>query len=146
MVFIGATVRLRDADSGEEDLYRLVGELTDTDADYVEVTPNSPMGMSLMKARVGETVMVDLPRGRTRFEIVEVRIPDAAAVVGKTIRDVLLPHHSLIWGIVDTEGNPKTPTADTVLHAGDEVVAVTLQESEEALRTALTALAPERSF
>ncbi len=72
MVFIGATVRLRDTDSGNEDLYRLVGELTDTDADYVEVTPNSPMGMSLMKARVGETVMVDLPRGRKSFEIVEV--------------------------------------------------------------------------
>ena len=72
MVFIGATVRLRDTDSGNEDLYRLVGELTDTDADYVEVTPNSPMGMSLMKARVGETVMVDLPRGRRSFEIVEV--------------------------------------------------------------------------
>jgi len=72
MVFIGATVRLRDTDSGNEDLYRLVGELTGTDADYVEVTPDSPMGMSLMKARVGETVMVDLPRGRTRFEIVEV--------------------------------------------------------------------------
>ena len=67
-------------------------------------------------------------------------------MVGKAVRDVLLPHHSLIWGIVDAEGNPKTPTADTVLHAGDEVVAVTLQESEEALRTALTALAPERSF
>ena len=72
MVFIGATVRLRDTDSGNEDLYRLVGELSDTDTDYVEVTPNSPMGMSLMKARVGETVMVDLPRGRKRFEIVEV--------------------------------------------------------------------------
>ena len=72
MVFIGATVRLRDTDSGKENLYRLVGELSDTDADYVEVTPNSPMGMSLMKARVGETVMVDLPRGQRRFEIVEV--------------------------------------------------------------------------
>ena len=72
MVFIGATVRLRDTDSGNEDLYRLVGELTDTDADYVEVTPNSPMGLSLMKARVGETVLVDLPRGQKRFEIVEV--------------------------------------------------------------------------
>ena len=72
MVFIGATVRLRDTDSGKENLYRLVGELSDSDADYVEVTPNSPMGMSLMKARVGETVMVDLPRGQRRFEIVEV--------------------------------------------------------------------------
>ena len=72
MVFIGATVRLRDTDSGNESLYRLVGELSDTDADYTEVTPNSPMGLSLMKARVGEKVMVDLPRGRTRFEIVEI--------------------------------------------------------------------------
>ena len=90
--------------------------------------------------------LISLMTLRHGFEIVEVRIPDEAAVVGKPIRDVLLPHHSLIWGVVDTEGTPKTPTADTVLHAGDEVVAVTLQESEEALRTALTALAPERSF
>lgn len=73
MVFIGATVRLRDTDSGDEDLYRLVGELTgDADVDYTEVTPNSPMGLSLMKAHVGETVMVDLPRGQKRFEIVEI--------------------------------------------------------------------------
>ena len=45
MVFIGSTVRLRDLGSGDEDLYRLVGELSDdTSADYIEVTPNSPMG------------------------------------------------------------------------------------------------------
>lgn len=73
VVFIGATVRLRDTDSGDEDLYRLVGELSGSaDADYIEVTPNSPMGLSLMKARVGETVSVDLPRGRKQFEIVEI--------------------------------------------------------------------------
>ncbi len=73
MVFIGATVRLRDVNSGEEDLYRLVGEPTDeTDADYIEVTPNSPMGMSLLKAQVGETVRVDLPRGAKKYAIVEI--------------------------------------------------------------------------
>ena len=73
MVFIGATVRLRDVNSGEEDLYRLVGEPTDdVDADYIEVTPNSPMGMSLLKAQVGETVRVDLPRGAKKYEIVEI--------------------------------------------------------------------------
>ncbi len=73
MVFIGATVRLRDVNSGEEDLYRLVGEPTDeADADYIEVTPNSPMGMSLLKAHVGETVRVDLPRGVKKYEIVEI--------------------------------------------------------------------------
>ena len=62
------------------------------------------------------------------------------------IKDVRLPHQSLIWGIVDAEGNPKAPTADTIIHAGDEVVAVTRMESEEAFRTALTAPPPERSF
>ena len=73
MVFIGATVRLRDVSSGDEDLYRLVGESSGAlDADYIEVTPSSPMGQSLLKARVGETIRVDLPRGERRFEIVEI--------------------------------------------------------------------------
>ena len=81
---------------------------------------------------------------RRGFEVVEVKIPTGAAIAGKPLKDVLLPHQALIWGIVDTEGNPKAPTVDTVLHAGDEVVAVTLQESEEALRTALTAPLAER--
>jgi len=73
MVFVGATVRLRDMNSGDEDLYRLVGDLTGAaDADYVEVTPNSPIGLSLLKARVGDTFKVDLPRGERRFEIVAI--------------------------------------------------------------------------
>jgi transcription elongation factor GreA len=73
VVFIGATVKLRDVESEEEELYRLVGETTGNfDNDYVEVTPNSPMGMALMKARVGEVVRVDLRRGERRFEIVKI--------------------------------------------------------------------------
>jgi transcription elongation factor GreA len=73
MVFLGATVRLRDTEDGDEDLYRLVGESTGSfDADYVEVTVQSPMGVALMKSRVGEVVRVDLPRGERRFEIIEI--------------------------------------------------------------------------
>jgi len=73
MAFVGATVRLRDMNSGDEDLYRLVGETTEAiDVDYIEVTPNSPMGLSMLKARVGDTFKVDLPRGERRFEIVEI--------------------------------------------------------------------------
>jgi transcription elongation factor GreA len=73
MVFIGAIVRLREVDSEQEDMYRLVGEATgNLDAEYVEVTPNSPMGMALMKARVGEIVRVDSRRGEKRFEIIEI--------------------------------------------------------------------------
>lgn len=73
MVFVGTTVKLREVGSGDEDLYRLVGEASGRfDTDYVEVTPNSPMGMALMKARVGETVRVDSRRGEARYEILEI--------------------------------------------------------------------------
>jgi trk system potassium uptake protein TrkA len=72
------------------------------------------------------------------LEIVEVKVPSDSFVVGKPIRDILLPHQSLISLIVDTEGHPRIPTGETVIHAGDEVVAVTMRESEGALRTALT--------
>ena len=90
--------------------------------------------------------IISLMTLRRGFEIVEIKVPAEAAVVGRSIRDVLLPHQSLIWGVVDAEGNPKASTADTVIHAGDELVAVTMRESEDALRQALTAPAPKRSF
>lgn len=73
MVFLGATVKLRNTKTGSEDLYKLVGEAkADLDADFVEVSSNSPMGQSLMKAHVGEKIRVDLPRGNKEFEIVEI--------------------------------------------------------------------------
>jgi len=73
MIFIGATVKLRDVESGEEQFYRLVGEASGSlEDDFVEVTPSSPLGEALMKTRVGEVVRVDLRRGPKRFEIVEI--------------------------------------------------------------------------
>jgi transcription elongation factor GreA len=75
MVFLGAVVRLRDVESGDEDKYKLVGEVSgefNFDSDEIEVTTGSPMGEALMKARVGETVKVELPRGSKRYEIVEI--------------------------------------------------------------------------
>ena len=72
MVFLGATVRLREVETGSEEVYRLVGDVQGIDGDVVEVTPNSPLGEALMKARVGETVRVTLRRGPKRFEIVEI--------------------------------------------------------------------------
>jgi transcription elongation factor GreA len=75
MVFVGAVVRLKDEDRGDDDLYRLVGQATGRfDHDYVEVTTTSPMGMSLMKARVGESIRVDLPRGTKRFTILAIEM------------------------------------------------------------------------
>lgn len=73
VVFLGATVKLREVDSGDEDLYRLVGEASGGAAmDYVEVTVTSPMGEALMKARIGEVIRVDAPRKVMRFEVVQI--------------------------------------------------------------------------
>ncbi len=73
VVFVGSTVKLRDADNGDEDLFRLVGEASaNPPFDYVEVTASSPMGEALMKARVGDTIRVNAPRGVKRFLIVEI--------------------------------------------------------------------------
>jgi transcription elongation GreA/GreB family factor len=73
VVFLGSTVKLRELGSGDEDLYRLVGEATgDLALDYIEVTTTSPMGEALMKAHVGETISVRAPRGVKQFLIVEI--------------------------------------------------------------------------
>ena len=73
MVFLGSTVKLKDLDDDSEDLYKLVGEASGRfDTDEIEVSSSSPMGEALMKARLGDTVRVDLPRGAKRFEILEI--------------------------------------------------------------------------
>lgn len=73
VVFLGATVTLRDVDSQAEEQYKLVGEASGNfDADYIEVTTQSPIGVALMKARKGEIVRADLPKGQRRFEIVDI--------------------------------------------------------------------------
>jgi len=76
IVFLGSVVRLRDEDDDSEELYKIVGQASGTfnfDSDEIEVTATSPMGESLMKARVGDSVKVSLPRGEKRFVIVEIR-------------------------------------------------------------------------
>ena len=73
VVFVGSTVRLREEPGGDEDLFKLVGDASASPpADYVEVTTNSPMGEALLKARLGDTVRVNAPRGMKKFTVVEI--------------------------------------------------------------------------
>ena len=73
VVFVGSIVRLKDLKRGDDDTYRLVGELSgDAMAEHVEVSVNSPMGQALLKSRVGEVIRVDAPRGVKQFEIAEI--------------------------------------------------------------------------
>ena len=74
MVFLGHTVKLLDLDDDSETVVRLVGEAQTPTAgsDVTDVSANSPMGESLMKARVGETIKVKAPRGTMEFKILEI--------------------------------------------------------------------------
>ena len=73
LVVVGTTVKMRDVDNSDEDLFRLVGEASaNPPFDYVEVTATSPMGQAMLKSRVGDTIRVDAPRGVKRFMIVEI--------------------------------------------------------------------------
>jgi len=80
-------------------------------------------------------------RGRG-LEIVEVRVPLGAIIVGRQVRDLLLPQGALLCLVIDAEGTPRLPAPEARIHADDILVAVTNIEAEEALRTALTAAAP----
>ena len=73
MVFLGTTVRLKNLSTNKDDVYMLVGESTGRfDLEYMEVTTNSELGMAIFKARIGDTVGVNLPAGRTEFKIVSI--------------------------------------------------------------------------
>ena len=84
------------------------------------------------------THLMDIPdRG---LEVVEVRIPAGSASIGKAVKDLSLPAGSMLSLIIRKGQKPVIPLPTTVLMAGDQVIAVTSSESEEALRTALRAV------
>ncbi len=72
MVFLGHTVKLLDLSDESETLVHIVGDATGAIGETLEVTASSPLGEALMKARVGETVQVQAPRGAMEFKILEI--------------------------------------------------------------------------
>jgi trk system potassium uptake protein TrkA len=78
-----------------------------------------------------------LTLGGFNLELVEVKVPREASTVGKQIRQLLLPPGAMICLVIDTQGTPRLPSPDMVIHADDILVAVTSIEAEEALRNAL---------
>ncbi|MBA7632202.1 Trk system potassium uptake protein TrkA [subsurface metagenome] len=70
--------------------------------------------------------------------IVEVRIPPTSTSVGKSIKELSLPKGSKLALIIPKDRKPRMPTSSTALREGDQIIALTTPESEEALRAALT--------
>lgn len=71
------------------------------------------------------------------LEIVEVKIPPESTTVGKPVKELSLPKGSRLVLIISKVGRPRMPAANTILQAGDQIIALTTPETEEALRTAL---------
>ena len=66
----GSTVHLRDAESGEEKVYRLVAaEQVDTPRGWISVA--APIGRSLSGKRPGDAVEVRTPGGTKTFAIIK---------------------------------------------------------------------------
>jgi trk system potassium uptake protein len=77
------------------------------------------------------------------LEIVVVRVPSESSTVGKHLSDVELPPNTVVPMIIHYGSRPVLPTPETVIEERDQIVAVTLPESEEALRLALRGDLPD---
>ena len=72
------------------------------------------------------------------LEIVEVRIPPESKSIGKLVKEISLPEGSKLALIIPKDRKPRWAAPGTVLREGDQIIALTTPELEQALRTALT--------
>lgn len=70
-VLIGATVKLKDMDSGEELEYMLVSE---EEANYEEnkISVTSPVGSGLLNRKLNEVAEIKIPAGTLRYKILNI--------------------------------------------------------------------------
>ncbi|MBU1083493.1 MAG: GreA/GreB family elongation factor, partial [Candidatus Omnitrophica bacterium] len=68
---IGATVKVKDNNSGEEYNYVLVSE-EEADFDEDRISISSPVGKALLGHRAGDIVEVRVPAGTLEYTILEI--------------------------------------------------------------------------
>lgn len=70
-VTFGATVTLNDVDNDTEVVYCLVGE-DESDASAGKISISAPIARAMLNKRVGDEVIVKLPKGDREYEVVKV--------------------------------------------------------------------------
>lgn len=70
-VLIGATVQLKDLDSGEELSYTFVSEL-EADFSQGKISITSPVGKGLLGHRESESLEIKIPAGILRYQILKI--------------------------------------------------------------------------
>jgi len=93
---------------------------------------------NLIEQRTGfEDITNLIPVAEGKINMTEAVLRADAPVIGKSLRDVALPEHALIAGIL-RNGNAIIPRGPTVLRAGDRLILMTLPENHgQVLRTLL---------
>jgi trk system potassium uptake protein TrkA len=84
---------------------------------------------------VGDLVRL-LPLERGRISIVELTVPADSPTAGRPLYELRLPPDAAIVAII-REAHVVIPLPETVISDGDEVIALTVPESEGLLRTAI---------
>ena len=75
--------------------------------------------------------------GDSGLEVVEVKVPPKSPTVGKKVKELSLPAGSILSLIIRPQEKPQVPTAETIIRAEDQIIAVTTPETEATLRTVL---------
>ena len=70
-VVFGCWVRIENADSGEESLWRIVGE-AQADVENKLISYTSPIAKALIGKSEGDEAIVQTPQGKVTYEIVEI--------------------------------------------------------------------------
>jgi trk system potassium uptake protein len=109
----------------------------------VDVAVSTP---HILRSLVEEAVTVGNMVRLMQFEqgqvsLHEVRLAEGSPSIGKTLRDLRLPVDAALVAVV-REGHVVVPKEDTVFAAGDEVLAVTSEGSEEVVRAQLVGEPP----
>ena len=71
VVTLGKRVKIKDAESGDEREYTILGE-GETDIDKGIISYMSPLAKALMSHKQGDVVDVQLPRGLKKYEVLEI--------------------------------------------------------------------------
>ncbi len=71
------------------------------------------------------------------LELVEIKVTPGSPAVGKTVQDLKLPAGTTLLLLVREATGPFVPQPATVLQEGDQIIAVTPPEAEDALRVIL---------
>jgi len=70
-ITFGATVTLNDVDNDTEVVYHIVGE-DESDASSGKISISAPIARAMLGKRVGDEVIVKLPKGDREYEVVRV--------------------------------------------------------------------------